>query len=164
MVTFALGTVLRTTVNVAVPPASVVTSPDVGVTRTAGVYRLVTIQPMSFSAEKSRSVKSFRSPVARDGSIAASVPPLCVPSAQWPWSGASGTGPPKLATEAGPLKKSPATNRAHGGDVPKPRTCPSSCTATDRKSFWPGPIPAALAPKYQLVPAVSKLMLATDGA
>ena len=53
-----------------------------------------TTHPRSRKAAKSRAENVTRTPVRIDGSSETGCPPTVIPSAQWPPSGASGTGPP----------------------------------------------------------------------
>src|SRR5262249_54959692 len=98
------------------------------------------------------------------GVIDASPPPLRVPSSQWAPSALSGTGPPCSASDADPVKVLPAARRLlHESAVPMPRTWPSSCVATEKKSVRLNGMPAPVALKYQLV-VVSKLREPNAGA
>src|SRR5690242_8194537 len=62
------------------------------------------------------------------------------------------------------MKVEPETLVFHDGAVPSPRTCPTSCSATERKSVWLAARPAVVWPKNQVVePESSKLIAPPQG-
>src|SRR5688500_6726769 len=103
--------------------------------------------PRSSRPAKSSGVKFLRLPVSSVGSIAASMPPLFVPSAQWARSPVSGTAAPYEAVDLEPMNVLPLTFAVHDGAVPTPKTWPNSCIATEKKSFCPVDKPLVVAPK-----------------